>query len=162
MPRVKLPPACMTIIVDTREQLPYGFAHIPGVPFTLTSGALPEGDYSLEAPLCAPKADRIVIERKSLADLYHSVGQGRIRFEREFERLSEYGYAALVVEAPFENIMYPNEYLEHPTQMTPKSLVATLLAWSQRFGVHLFTCPNRDFAEKLTFRLLERWYRDHM
>ncbi len=152
-----------TIIVDTREQLPFDFTSVksPAVPFTVARRTLETGDYSVEAPLTATKSDMIVIERKSLADLYGSVGVDRDRFEREFRRLSEYGYAALVIEATWEQIADPNRYLKHPTLMQPKSVVATLVAWSQRYGVHVFTCPGRVFAEKLTYRLLERWARDH-
>jgi ERCC4-type nuclease len=152
-----------TIIVDTREQLPFDFASVksPAVPFSVVRQMLETGDYSVEAPLTATKADMIVIERKSLADLYGSVGVDRDRFEREFKRLSEYGYAALVIEATWEQIADPNKYLKHLTLMQPKAVVATLVAWSQRYGVHVFTCPGRVFAEKLTYRLLERWARDH-
>jgi len=153
----------MTIKVDTREQLPYDFASVksPQIPFTVVRDTLGTADYTTEAPLTAPKADQIVIERKSLQDLYSTLGQARDRFEQEFQRMSEYGYAALVVEATWEQIAEPNRHLKHPSLLVPKTVVATLVAWSQRYGVHVFTCPGRVFAEKLTYRLLERWFRDH-
>lgn len=153
-----------TIIVDTREQLPFDFASVksPAVPFTVARQTLETGDYSVEAPLTATKADMIVIERKSLADLYSTLGRGRDRFEREFQRMAEYGYAALVIEATWEQIAEPNKHLKHPTLLAPKTVVATLVAWSQRYGVHVFPCPGRLFAEKLSYRLLERWARDHL
>lgn len=153
----------MTIKVDTREQLAYDFASVksPQIPFEVVRDTLETGDYSAAVPLTATKADMIVIERKSLADLYSTLGHGRERFEREFQRMSEYGYAAVVVEATWEQIADPNKHLKHPTLLVPKTVVATLIAWSQRYGVHVFTCPGRVFAEKLTYRLLERWARDH-
>lgn len=159
----KAPEVTMTILCDTREQLPYDFASVrsPVAVFSLTRSTLETGDYSIEAPLCATKADQIVVERKSLQDLYTTLGQDRARFEREFKRMAEYGYAALVVEATWEQIAEPNKYLKHQTLLHPKAVVATLLAWSQRYRVHVVTCPGRVFAEKITYRLLERWARDH-
>jgi len=153
----------MTIKVDTREHLAYDFKSVksPQIPFEVVRATLETADYTADAPLCSTKADQIVIERKSLADLYSTLGHGRDRFEREFQRMAEYGYAALVVEATWEQIADPNKHLKHPTLMVPKTVVATLVAWSQRYGVHVFTCPGRVFAEKLTYRLLERWARDH-
>jgi ERCC4-type nuclease len=41
-------------------------------------------------------ADQIAVERKSLADLFGTLGQGRERFERELVRLSAHQYAAVV------------------------------------------------------------------
>lgn len=153
-----------TIIVDTREQAPFEFRNIkpaePDLACRIARGKLDEGDYGLEVPMFAPKVDRIAIERKSLADLYGSFTAGRIRFEAEFKRLAEYGYAAVVVEADFRQIVQPNEHLKHQTAACPKSIVASMLAWSQRYGVHWWLCPTRQFAESLTYRALERWARD--
>ena len=87
------------IIVDTREQNAYHFANIkPFAPLVIYK-ALPTGDYSLEG-----YEDRIAIERKTLTDLFGSTGQGRERFEREFERLANFEYAALVVERNLDDI----------------------------------------------------------
>ena len=74
------------IVVDNREQLPYEF---PGA----VVQALPTGDYSIVG-----LTNRVTIERKSKADAYSSLGLGRARFRREFERLAEFDYAAVVVE----------------------------------------------------------------
>ena len=151
----------MTIIRDHREKLPYDFASVvkPVLPFIVQAGHLDTGDYSLKGPELPQ--DRIVIERKTLSDLYSTLGSHRERFEAEFQRLSLYGYAALVIEATFEQIARPNEYLLHPTDLNPKSDLMTLAAWSQRYGVHVWPLPGRRVAEQWTFRLLERWARDH-
>jgi hypothetical protein len=42
----------------------------------------------------------------------------------------------------------------------PQAVLASVIAWSQRFRVHFFTCPDREFAERFTYRLLDRFYRD--
>jgi DNA excision repair protein ERCC-4 len=158
----------MLILIDQQEKLPYDFAsvHSPVLPFTTETCHLVTGDYCSPDPQpalhdtssCSPGC--AVVERKTLSDLYSTLGQHRARFERELHRLSYCGYAALVIEADWATIAQPNAVLDHPTKLSPKSVIATLLAWSQRYHVHLFPCPNRNFAEQLTFRLLERWVRD--
>ena len=144
-----MPP--FTIVIDTREQAPYTFDSINPKPNTITLG-LKTGDYSLDG-----FEDRITIERKSLSDLYGSVGMGRDRFEREIARMVDMYFAAVVIEADWKTI------IQNPpvrSKMSPKSVLATICAWMQRYRVHWIACPNRMFAEKITYRLLDRWYRD--
>jgi len=139
------------VIVDTREQNPYTFEDISPPPDIVTGG-LKTGDYSIEG-----YESRIAVERKSLVDLYGSVGNGRKRFEKEMERMFDLEFAAVVCEADWFTV------LRNPpsrSKMNPKSVYATILAWMQRYRVHWLMCPNRSFAEKTTYRMLERWYWD--
>lgn len=158
----KSPPSHLRIAIDTREQLPYRFQDMQPIhvhKYTTKKIHIPEGDYSIE-PFDVP-GESIAIERKSLADLYGSMGGGRQRFEAEIVRLSAYEYPAIVIEAELSAIYAPNAHLDHPTEMKPKSVIASLTAWSVRYGIHIFCCPDRTFAEIVTFRLLERFYREH-
>lgn len=166
MPRMATPKhqaQALTIRVDTREQDPFTFASVnmPVLPFTVVRGTLRTGDYADDARVDLPPAEQAVVERKSLADLYGTMSRGRERFERECERLAEFGHAALVIEATWAEILNPNAFLPHATQMNPKSVAAGLIAYSQRYGVHIWDCPGRRFAEQVTHRILERWARDH-
>lgn len=119
----------MTILADSCEQKPYDFATLKSdhVRHEVETVRLPEGDYTIRDGETCP-AHKIVIERKSLADLYGSLGKTRARFEREFERLSHYGYAALVIEASFAMILNPNQYMKRSTGMYPSAALGTLLA----------------------------------
>jgi len=141
----------MTIIVDTREQRPFTFASINPAPLVEVA-ALSAGDYSLKG-----LENLIAIERKSLADAFGTFGAGHRRFERQLERMSLLKFAAVVIEADWHSIVRrpPSR-----SRVLPKTVVASIAAWSQRFGVHFWTCPNRAFAEKWTYRLLERFWRD--
>lgn len=142
----------MKIIIDTREQTPYQFATINPRPDT-TRQALKTGDYSLEG-----FEDQVTVERKSLQDAFGTFGRGRRRFVRELERMSEYDFAAVVIEADWNTI------LRNPptrSKLNPKSVYSSIIAWMQRHNVHFVTCPNRAFAEKTTYRLLERYWKDH-
>jgi ERCC4-type nuclease len=149
------------ILVDTREQVPYTFA---GIPANVEDGgglvrvetirfSLPEGDYGLEMDR------RIRIERKSKADLWSTVAQGRDRFEAELARLQERcEWAAVVVEAEWSEAMTQPGFC----QLNPRSLNRSILAWMQRHPrVHWVWRPGREVAEATVYRLLERWWKDH-
>ena len=140
----------MKIIVDTRETNAYQFLNITPKPTLLYRG-LKSGDYSIEG-----FEDRITIERKSQIDLFGSTGKGRQRFEREFDRLASFDYAAVVIEADLHTIIKnPPEH----SAMNPKAVFRTLLSWSLKYDVHIWPCPSRAFAEKTTYLLLEFWLR---
>ncbi len=62
---------------------------------------LPTGDYAL----AEPGLEKVVcIERKSINDLANTLIHGMDRWWREVERMKEYGYAAIVVEATLRDI----------------------------------------------------------
>lgn len=149
------------ILVDSREQTPFAFAGLQadardgGGPLvvTLRGATLESGDYSL-----AGFTDRVAIERKGLADLFGTIGQGRERFERELARLDRLDFAAVVVEAEWSDVLTnPPRH----TQLSPKTVFRSVLAWQQRWrGVHWFFAAGRRHAEVTTFRMLERWLKD--
>ncbi len=152
-----------TIVVDSREQLPYTFTGMGGpageslvVP-TVVRG-LPSGDYSIDG-----MEDRVAIERKSLEDLYGSVTWGRERFEREIARLDALpGFAAVVVEASWPEIVAPHEFRPGWTNQTePRSVEGTIIAWSLRYSrVHWWPCGDRRGAECRTFSILRKFWEE--
>lgn len=175
-----------TIVIDTREQKPYTFAAIPadqheqksrpdrlgydlctGAPILLvstTTAKLDQGDYSILG-----YEQQVGIERKSKADLYSTIASGRERFEREFERLADLHashfdpvkpFAAVVVEADFGDIIGSPPI---HTRLRPKTIVRTVIAWQQRYPqIHWWFVPGRSVAEVITYRILDRWYRDNV
>ena len=147
------------VVIDTREQHPYEFEglsaghrykHRPWV-VTTTRATLQSGDYSLQGLESA-----VSVERKSLQDLYSTIGHSRDRFERELQRLHEGAYhvAAVVVEASWEGI------LRQPpiwTRLRPQTVFRSVLAWTMRYQkVHWWMTGDRRLAEVTTFRILER------
>lgn len=145
------------IVIDTREQAPFRFTGIKAtrsqggatvVVDLLTDRHLDTGDYSV-----AGMEARVAVERKSLPDLFGSLGHERERFEREIQRLNAMEFGAVVVEADFRAI---RETPPDRTQMSPDSVEGSILAWSVRYPrVHWFPCSDRRHAEWMTFRLLE-------
>lgn len=149
------------VLVDSREQLPYEFAGLTAdrrdggglLAVTVRRAGLPTGDYSLDG-----YTDRVAVERKSLNDLYHTLGQERERFERELERLAAMTWAAVVVEAEWSVILgNPPAH----SKLNPKTVLRSVLAWQQRFpNVHWLPMPDRRFAEAVTLRALERFLKE--
>ena len=155
------------VVIDTREQFPFAFTglqadaaqgHRPLIVQT-QAGTLQSGDYSI----LGAEAE-VAIERKSLDDLYGTIGQGRERFERELARLQEiaastaYSHASVVIEAGWGEIIgAPPRH----TRLAPKTVSRSIQAWTFRFPlVHWWTCVTRRHAESVTFRLLERFTRE--
>src|SRR5262245_5178714 len=89
-----------TILVDSREQCPYTFdailadSEFGGGWWRVQTArlALPSGDYTLDG-----YASRVAVERKSMSDLFGTIGNGRERFTRELERLAKMNFASIVV-----------------------------------------------------------------
>ena len=148
----------LPLIIDTREQAPFFYDKLShpdyqDPPIQLIHTSLKTGDYSIKG-----FEDFITIERKSLSDLYQSIGRGRARFQREFERMSQLQFAAVVIEADLETI---TTNPPPTTQMSPKSVFRTIVTWCQRYRIPFFPCPNRSFAEKTTYLLLKSFWQDH-
>ena len=162
------------VVIDTREQrgfdfygiapdlieVPYAFEDMRtdkadgGIPLTvpIVEGTLKSGDYSLKG-----FESRVAVERKSLADWYGTLGKGRDRFERELERLREYEFAAVVIEASLTEITtQPPRHSE----LSPKVVYRTLVAWTVRYPIRFIMCDCRRLAEITTFRLLERYLKE--
>ena len=154
---VLLPFVCA---IDSREQFPVTFR---GLTADADKGKLPlvvpvetrtlkTGDYSIVS-----LEDEVCIERKSLADLYSTLCEGRERFIRELERMQEFKYSAIVCEADWNTII--NSPPNH-TKFSPKSVYRSILSWSVRFPkTHFWPCYSRAFAEHTTLRLLEKYWK---
>lgn len=153
--------APFTILVDTREQAPFSFrgfsadakdSRCPLV-VPVKTETLQTGDYSLDG-----MKDQVAVERKSLVDLYGTIGQGRERFERELQRLDCMDYTAVVIEAGWSAIIGrpPPQ-----SELSPKTVYRSIIAWQQRYPyVHWWACDTRTFAERTTLRILQRFWTD--
>lgn len=151
----------LAVLVDSNEishGWPYTFEkmkadetrHKGGGPLLVKTATfnLKWGDYSLEG-----FQDQIAVERKTLSDLFRTVTEGRDRFVAELEALSDYAFAAVVVEAHEDDI-----FRRPPTDARPKDVHRSVLAFRARYRVQWCFLADRDFSEKTTFRLLERAY----
>lgn len=142
-----------TVIVDSREQSPFHFLNIDHwsiVP--IAHVGLKTGDYSLRG-----YESRLTIERKSISDFLGSISAGRDRFEREFERMAELEFAAVVIEAELSEVL---EHARTKTKMKTDSILGTLDSWRIRYGVHWVFCIGRRHAEINTLTMLYQFWRN--
>ena len=135
------------IVIDTREQKPYGFdpAHV-----SVTRRALPAGDYSLMG-----REESVAVERKSLPDFVGSVIHNRDRFERELGRLSNYAAACVLVEADIRDVA-AGRYRSHAH---PNSVLGSVIGLYVRYNVPILFCSTREIAARFTAGYLWRIHR---
>jgi ERCC4-type nuclease len=131
------------IIIDTREQAPLAFS------LPTERGMLVSGDYSIKG------LERfIAIERKSPNDLVGCLkGEQRERFERELSRLRGLDYGALVVECDLAALAAGR----YRSKMKPQGVVQSLMAFSVRYRLPVFFCPDRAYAAGVTESLLTKY-----
>lgn len=149
-----------TIVVDGQEKNPYRFhgmfsdASMKQRPIVvpLSWAHLKTGDYSIQG-----WEKHVTVERKSLGDLYSTLGKHRDRFEREHRRMAGLGAgnSCVIIEASWDTI------LNRPprrSRLLPKTVFRTFLSWSQKYAVPWYAMEDRRLAEITTFRWLEKWY----
>jgi len=139
MPRGVLKEPLPTILIDTREQAPLRFDHLPYETATLATG-----DYSI-----AGFEDHFTVERKSIADLVQSVTFERERFERELVRMRGYNFRRLVIVGTLAQI----EGHEYQSRTEPKAVIASVTAFEIRYQLPVAWCPTPTSAAVQ----IERW-----
>lgn len=130
-------PKGFVLCLDTREQLPLFTDPIPGL--TIQRKTLHFGDYSIKG-----FEDRIGFERKQMSDLYSYVGKERKRTVRKLEQLRELDFAALIVEASFEDLKIPYSY---SSRITPEMIRQFMVSVNVRYGIHVFCDRDRMALE---------------
>lgn len=111
------------LIIDTREQTPLEFQHLPA-----EQGTLQSGDYSakgIEESFC--------VERKTVADLAGSLTRERARFMREMHRLRGFTNAYLLIIGRDIEL----SQLVAQGRANVKQIEHSLMALQARYGVHV-------------------------
>lgn len=147
-----------TILIDQQEKAPFNFhglladadqQHRPLIVPTQRVH-LKTGDYSI-----AGLQTDVTVERKSLADLYGTLGQGLERFRREHERMAEMKRAIVIVEASwYKTIFSPPTHSKLP----PKTVFRVAAKWYGRYGIPWYFMGSRRLAEIFTFRFLSGYW----
>lgn len=135
-----------TIIVDTREQLPYLFEG-----YDWHRAGLKTGDYSLSG-----FEDKLAVERKNKLDAWGCLTDGRKRFERCLERLSLLDRAAIVIECSMLEFCEPppNVY-----RVNAATAMGSYISWSTKYRIPVFFAENRQWGERVTLRILAAYYK---
>lgn len=135
------------IVIDTREQEPYGFA-CPTVRQKLDAG-----DYSV-----AGHEDAVAVERKTLADFTSTVIHESDRFAAELERLVGHSAACVVVEADLDAVLRGREGRQL-RGASPASVLGAAVHITVTYGIPVFWCGTRQAACAFTEQYLRAFVR---
>ncbi len=134
------------IAIDTREQLRYMFDGYESYRTTLTTG-----DYSLEG-----FESVLAVERKNHSDAWGCLTEGRKRFERCLERLSQLDRAAIVIEASMAEFCIPPPQIKRVNAATA---MGSYISWSTKWRIPVFFAENRQWGERVTLRILAAYFK---
>ena len=127
------------LLVDTRDQRPLQFSHLPAESATLYTG-----DYSVRG-----LEEVFAVERKSLADLAGSLTRERDRFMREMHRLR--GYRSPYLLAIGDDMELSRLIAQGRLKL--QQVEHSLRAIQSRYGVHV----ERAYTEEQAARMVETW-----
>ena len=135
----------MKIVVDTREQKPL---------FTKDTVVkkLDVGDYSIEG-----YENKISIERKSIVDIFGSLGKGHARFKRELERAESLEYFCILIEGSYTDVAtknFPSSYL---TKMKGYVINKILFTIHIKYKIPIFFAKNRVEAKKIAKSIFDAY-----
>jgi ERCC4-type nuclease len=159
-PREPLPTPYV-VTIDDREKLPYAFGSVlrgdrrRDYRIVTARGRLDTGDYAIRGHESA-----IVLERKSAADLYGTLGHGRRRFVQEMERFSAIDLGVIIVERELAPLITdPPPF----SRLAPASVFQTVISWTVRYTrVRWFFAPDRAWGEVTAARLIDWYYRERI
>ena len=142
----------LQIIADSREQVNNHLTDYwdkKKVPYFTRK--LDIGDYSAQlGDMTLEKY--VVIERKrNLDEICGNLSADRDRFEREFLRAKAIGTKVFLI---IENATWTDIYLQnYRSQLTAKSLVASLMSWQVRFNITIIFCAPEN-TPRLIYQIL--------
>lgn len=150
----------MKIVIDTREQRPWGFP--PHV--FVSRGTLKSGDYALKGD-----EEHFAIERKSGADFLGTISTGWPRFCRELKRMESFPARVIVVESDFETFCYrtgqgqiiPPDH-EH-YKVTPQFVMKRIAELTMK-RISVIFAGNAEYGSAIALRIFierQRFIEEH-
>ena len=143
----------MIIVQDSREQKPYWRNKKNEV----ETKTLQTGDYTMRG-----YEHRVSIERKSMADLFGTVGKGHRRFKNELERGMAMDYFGIYVEGTRERIKNKDFPGSYHSKMRGYVVLKILDTIKEKYDIDVVYCESRvkcKRAIKKKFSLLESNYK---
>lgn len=138
------------VIRDSREKKGHGYyfratARCDGMDVK----GLKTGDYTI-----AGMEHLIMVERKSLKDLWNSLLQGRKRFMKEMDRAKKIPARYLVIEATLSDILRGNRPF---SDVKGEVILSSLISLEQKYGINvIFTDKNKSVAQIYVRNLLRK------
>jgi ERCC4-type nuclease len=135
----------MIIIIDTREQLPLAFTGHETV-----RRKLDEGDYNIKE-----LKRYIVIERKTLQDLYGSIIKGHARFKNEIVRSRLQNKAFYIFLEGSLEMFYSLKWAKRKLHIKPFILKQIIKTMQERYQITIIECENREIMQNLIVQTLD-------
>jgi DNA excision repair protein ERCC-4 len=135
----------MDIVVDSREQKPLWKKDIE-------VKALNVGDYSLKG-----YENRIAVERKSLQDLFGTLGKGHKRFKKELERADGYDYFAIVVDGSYSDCKNKNFAGSFYSKMKGYVIIKILFTLHVKYKINIFFTSGRVESKQVIKSIFEAY-----
>jgi len=111
---------------------------------------LETGDYSIDG-----YEDLIMIERKTIGDLWGTLTFGRDRFIKELERAKEIPARFIIIEATLKDINAGIRY----SKVQPDFIIASLISFQIKYGVQVvFTDKRVDVAQAYARKLITKLF----
>jgi hypothetical protein len=145
-----------TVVIDTREQLPWEFGL-----HTTAKKKLDTGDYSIEG-----LEHLLCIERKrSVSEVATNISEKR--FKNVLERMSQIQYRFILLEFDLEDIYtfpvgsdIPKKLWEH-LKISSKYILKYITEIQLNYGVNILFCGCSENAEKMAVSIMKRVYEKH-
>jgi ERCC4-type nuclease len=145
-----------TVIIDTREQLPWEFGL-----HTTAKKKLDTGDYSIEG-----LEHLLCIERKkSVSEIANNISEKR--FKDVLERMSKMTYPFMLFEFDLEDIYsFPvgsdiPKKLWDSLKISANYILKYITLIQLNYGVHILFCGGPENAEKMAVSIMKRVYEKH-
>jgi len=143
-------PEGMTIIMDTREQIPL-FSRLPKG-LTVCSKTLAVGDYSLLG-----FQDKIAVERKQISDLVPYCSSDHAATKIKMEKLSKLEWAGLIIEAKESEVGRPYQF----SNVSPESIRQALASFSVKYKIHIYIGDREHITRWMIDRFIKFWNWKH-
>ena len=142
----------LDILVDTREQKPYGFNRYD---VTTHDQKLLTGDYALKGDgefNSETFEPAFAVERKNPDDFLNSITWERDRFEDELRRADSFdSRMPVIIEAPWEYFMQDRHFRD----VHPNSIKGTVQKHPNQYNAEYFFTRDRRKGTQLTYEYLE-------
>ena len=133
----------LQIIADSREQVNNHLTDYwdkKKVPYFTRK--LDIGDYSAQLGDMTLEKDIVIERKRNLDEICGNLTADRDRFEREFLRAKATGTKVFLI---IENASWTDIYLQrYRSQLSPKSLMASLMSWQVRFNITIIFCEPEN------------------
>ena len=136
-----------TILIDSREKKSYEFKNS-------VVGTIPLGDYSIDG-----MQGEVAIERKSLADLFGTLGGGHARFKNELIQAQNLDFFAIVIDGTREQIKKKDFPKSYKTKMLGYVILKQLDSIIVRYKLPVFFAADRSEGKQIVKGLLEAYLR---